>query len=139
MASSSRAISSPFDSQIDETTRTVTVKAAISNEEGQLWPGMTFTVSLVQESEPMASVPAIALTWTRDGTQVWVAEDNKVKPMPVVFRKREDDTIWIEGNDLKPGMDVVVDGVHKLRPGASIVVASDTPSNSAKKAPEAGQ
>ncbi|WP_157747624.1 efflux RND transporter periplasmic adaptor subunit [Cohaesibacter sp. ES.047] len=112
-----------FDSQIDQTTRTVTVKAAIDNKDGQLWPGMTFTVTLVQESEPLASIPAIALTWTRDGTQIWVAKDGKVEPLPVVYRKREDDTIWIEG-DVESGMDVVVDGVHKLRPGASITVAS---------------
>jgi RND family efflux transporter MFP subunit len=109
-----------FDSTIDETTRTITVKAEIENGDGRLWPGMTFEVMLRQKTEPLAALPAMALTWTRDGTQVWLAEDGKVRAVPVIFRYRQDDTIWIEG-DLKEGTKVVVEGVQKLRPGASIV------------------
>ncbi|WP_316859787.1 efflux RND transporter periplasmic adaptor subunit [uncultured Cohaesibacter sp.] len=108
-----------FDSTIDETTRTVTVKAEIDNKDGRLWPGMTFEVLLRQKTEPLASVPAMSLTWTRDGTQIWIAEKGKVRAVPVIFRYRQDDTIWIEG-DLKEGMKVVVEGVQKLRPGAPI-------------------
>ena len=110
-----------FDSTIDETTRTITVKAEIDNHDGRLWPGMTFEVMLRQTTEPLASVPAMALTWTRDGTQVWLAENDKVRSVPVIFRYRQDDTIWIEGDELKDGMKIVVEGVQKLRPGASIV------------------
>ncbi len=114
-----------FDSQIDDVTRTVTVKAAINNDDGLLWPGMTFTVRLVEESKAMPSIPSLSLTWTRDGTFVWIAEKGKVKTVPVIIRNRQDDTIWVSG-DLKQGMKVVVDGVHKLRPGASIAVAGRT-------------
>nr|WP_321455486.1 efflux RND transporter periplasmic adaptor subunit [uncultured Cohaesibacter sp.] len=109
-----------FDSTIDETTRTITVKAEIDNHDGRLWPGMTFEVLLRQTTEPLAAVPAMALAWTRDGTQVWLAENGKVRAVPVIFRYRQDDTIWIEGA-LKEGAKVVVEGVQKLRPGASIV------------------
>lgn len=115
-----------FDSTIDETTRTITVKAEIDNHDGRLWPGMTFEVMLRQTTEPLAAVPAMALTWTRDGTQVWLAEDGKVRAVPVIFRYRQDDTIWIEGDDLKEGTKVVVEGVQKLRPGASIIAEQDT-------------
>nr|WP_319515001.1 efflux RND transporter periplasmic adaptor subunit [uncultured Cohaesibacter sp.] len=127
-----------FDSTIDETTRTITVKAEIDNHEGRLWPGMTFEVMLRQATEPLAAVPAMALTWTRDGTQVWLAEEGKVRAVPVIFRYRQDDTIWIEGDDLKEGTKVVVEGVQKLRPGASIVAeetsapSADAPSTSAE-------
>ncbi len=117
-----------FDSTIDETTRTITVKAEIENGDGRLWPGMTFEVMLRQKTEPLAALPAMALTWTRDGTQVWLAEDGKVRAVPVIFRYRQDDTIWIEG-DLKEGTKVVVEGVQKLRPGASIVAEQGGSSN----------
>ncbi|PLW75770.1 efflux RND transporter periplasmic adaptor subunit [Cohaesibacter celericrescens] len=110
-----------FDSQIDESTRTVTVRAAIDNKDRLLWPGMTFSVSLFEESDPMAVIPSMALAWTREGTQVWLAEGDTVRPVPVTFRHRRDDTIWIEG-DLQQGTQVVVDGVHKLRPGFQIAV-----------------
>ncbi|PVB62383.1 efflux RND transporter periplasmic adaptor subunit [Labrenzia sp. 011] len=111
-----------FDSVIDEATRTITVRAEIDNPEGLLWPGMTFTIHLEEVSEPVASIPAMAMTWTREGTRVWVEDGGRVQPVPVVFRKRIDDTIWVEG-DLKPGTKVVVDGVHKLRPGLQVLVA----------------
>ncbi len=115
-----------FDSVIDEATRTVTVKAAIDNRDGLLWPGMTFTVLLAEVSRPLASVPAMAMTWTREGTQVWLEDKGTVRPVPVLFRKRIDDTIWVEA-DLDPGVRVVVDGVHKLRPGAKVFVTGETP------------
>ena len=119
-----------FDSTIDEATRTITVKAEIDNGEGRLWPGMTFEVMLRQHTEPLAAVPAMALTWTRDGTQVWLAEDGKVRAVPVIFRYRQDDTIWIEGDELKDGKKVVVEGVQKLRPGATIISDEDKKADS---------
>ena len=126
-----------FDSTIDETTRTITVKAEIDNHDGRLWPGMTFEVMLRQTTEPLAAVPAMALTWTRDGTQVWLAEDGKVRAVPVIFRYRQDDTIWIEGDDLKEGTKVVVEGVQKLRPGASIIAEQDAGSTPDTASPAA--
>lgn len=112
-----------FDSVVDTATRTVTVRAEIDNEKGELWPGMTFTTLIEEESEPMASVPALAVAWDRVGTMVWIAEEGKVHSVPVVMRKRTDETVWLEG-DLKEGMKVVVDGVQKVREGASVVDAN---------------
>ncbi len=119
---------SAFDSVIDEITRTVTVKAELANKNGQLWPGMTFAVNLQEISVPLASLPALSMVWTREGTHVWVMENNKVQPLPVTFRKRIDDTVWVEG-DLNPGMEIVVDGVQKLRPGATVSVADSAIEN----------
>ena len=127
------------DSQIDTNTRTVTVRAAIDNEDGLLWPGMTFAVSIFKKSDPLASIPSMALAWTREGSQVWLAEGDRVRPMPVTFRHRRDDMIWIEG-DLPQGSKIVVDGVHKLRPGFQITaVDSDNLSAAASTHQEASR
>lgn len=110
-----------FDSVIDAQTRTITVKAAIENPEGKLWPGMTLIAGLTERSEPLVAIPAMALTWSRESTRVWVVKDGLVEPRKVTFRKRWNDTIWVE-SDLDEGMQVVVDGVQKLRPGASVSI-----------------
>lgn len=109
-----------FDSRIDETTRTVNVQAEINNAEGRLWPGMSFSVRVPNESAPLPQVPATALSWTSEGARVWAVRDGVAVAIPVTVRMRQGDAIWIEG-DLQAADRIVADGSARLREGAPVV------------------
>lgn len=109
-----------FDSRIDSVTRSVTVEARIDNPNGLLWPGMTFTVRLEHESDPLPAVPSTAIAWSRVGSSVWIDTDGSAERIPVTILYRRNDTVWIEG-EIVEGTTVVTEGAQKLRSGARIV------------------
>ena len=113
-----------FDSRIDAVTRSVTVKAQIDNSDGALWPGMTFAVRLMQQSEPLAMLPSTAITWSRDGSTVWINADGVAQQVPVTILFRQNEAVWIEA-DIPEGTMVVTEGAQKLRDGAQISAANE--------------
>lgn len=125
-----------FDSRIDSVTRSVTVRAQIDNSSARLWPGMTFSVRIVHESEPLAVLPATAITWSRDGSSVWIDKDGVAEQVAATILFRRNDQVWIEA-DITPGTMVVSEGAQKLRTGSAIAVASGadaSPADAAKGA-----
>lgn len=112
-----------FDSRIDSVTRSVTVHARIDNSAGRLWPGMTFSVRILHESNPLAVLPSTAITWSRDGSSIWVDNDGVAEQVAVTILYRRDDQVWIEA-DIAPGTMIVSEGAQKLRSGAAIAAAS---------------
>jgi RND family efflux transporter MFP subunit len=125
-----------FDSRIDETTRTVTVEAEIDNAEGRLWPGMSFSVSIPNDSEPLPQVPATALAWTAEGARVWAVRDGLAAAVPVIVRMRQGEATWVEG-DLSDGERVVLDGEARLREGSPVV--TEEPATGAEGEPSQGR
>lgn len=115
-----------FDSRIDSVTRSVTVKAQIDNSDGLLWPGMTFAVRLTQLSAPLAKVPSTAITWSREGSSIWINAGGAAQQVPVTILFRQDDSVWVDA-DLGEGAMVVTEGAQKLRNGAQIAVAGTAP------------
>lgn len=115
-----------YDSRLDAVTRTITVRAEVQNGDGLLWPGMTLNVLLAEQSEPMPSAPAMAVTWTRDGAQIWRVDGDVAMPVPVVVRARIDDTVWLEG-DLQHGTEIVIEGAQKLRAGTPVAQPPPAP------------
>lgn len=113
-----------FDGQIDATTRTIKVRAGIDNEDGALLPGVIFNVMLAEPNAPLPRVPANAITWSRDGASVWRIVDGKAERVQVEIRHRANDMVWLEA-DLEAGQQVVVEGVQKLREGASVGTAEE--------------
>lgn len=120
------AVITAFDSRIDETTRTVTVEAEIDNSDGQLWPGMSFSVRLSSESAPLPRIPSTALNWTSEGAQVWAVRDGTATAVPVEVRMRQGDMAWIDG-DLAPDEQVVLDGSARIQEGAPIASEGGAP------------
>lgn len=110
---------SAFDSRLDAVTRSVTVRAQIDNPDRKLWSGMTFSVRMIDETDPLPTVPATAITWNRQGSGVWVNQDNVVSRVPVTILYRDGDEVWIE-TDLPEGTSIVTEGAQKLREGAAI-------------------
>lgn len=108
-----------FDSRIDAVTRSVTVKAKIDNAQRILWPGMTFAVRLLHESEPLPVLPSTAVTWSRMGAAVWVDDGGTATRVPITILYRKNEFVWIEA-DIADGAMVVTEGAQKLRDGAKI-------------------
>ncbi|OSP54369.1 efflux RND transporter periplasmic adaptor subunit [Pseudoruegeria sp. SK021] len=115
-----------FDSRIDPVTRSVTVKAEIDNADGQLWPGMTFAVRLIQQSAPLPMLPSTAITWSRDGSSVWIDADGVAQQVPVTILFRQDESVWLDA-DLPEGAMIVSEGAQKLRAGTRIATTSKAP------------
>lgn len=108
-----------FDSRIDSVTRSVSVKAQLENPDNLLWPGMTFSVRVIQETEPLPSVPSTAITWSRTGSSVWIDKDGEAISVPATILFRRNETAWIDA-DIPTGTLVVTEGAQKLRAGAKI-------------------
>ncbi len=99
---------------VNEETRTITVRADVSNDEYLLKPGMFADISiLLDESHPMPVVPLAAVL--EQGTQkiVFVKEKG-------YFVRRQVETGAVDGDyqqilkGLKAGEEVVIEGNHQL-------------------------
>lgn len=109
-----------IDSRIDETTRSVTVRADFSNDDRRLRPGMLLDVRLFQPARQAVVIPEIAVVQVGRESYVFrVKPDSTVERADVRLGERRDGKVEIlEG--IKAGERIVVDGTGKLRPGLKI-------------------
>ena len=77
------------DPQIDETTRTVLVKAALPNPDDKLRRGMFANLHVIlRVRERAVVIPETALLLQGDATSVYVIEQDKAQPRPVTTGTR---------------------------------------------------
>lgn len=114
--------------RIDAGTRTFVVRAEMPGGDDRLRPGLTAVVAIVvAERTGALMVPTQAIVPGAGGSSVYVAaEDDTAKLVPVTTGVREADSIEIT-DGLHPGDRVVVEGLVKLRPGATVSVAEFAP------------
>jgi multidrug efflux system membrane fusion protein len=124
------------DNAIDAATGTIKLKAAFANADGGLFPNQFVNVRLqLSTIADSLAVPAAALLRNADGNYVYlVNEDKTVSVHPVQAGASDGDWVGIQ-SDLQPGDRVVVDGVDRLRNGATVEVIQ--PQNVALGAPGA--
>ena len=108
-----------IDSRIDPVSRTVTVRAIIPNTDDVLRPGMSFVVELVLPGKTYASVPELSLQWRKGESFIWTVENGTARKVLVTTIKRLNAVVLVEGQ-VKPGDQVVVEGVQRLRPGRKV-------------------
>ena len=121
-----------LDSRIDEISRAVIVRAEIPNPDGLLRGGMLLTASVLQPERQTLAVPEIVIVQIGlESTVFRVDGDDKVEQVKVKLgARRRGEVEVLEG--LNAGDRIVVDGVVKLRSGATIKEASaDPPTESA--------
>ncbi len=127
--------------KIDPATGTVRARAVFPNPDASILPGQFVRIvpkGLVRQAAMV--VPQAAVMQGPQGTFVYlVGDDSKAKVQPV----RPGNTIgseWLIEEGLKPGDQVIVDGVIKVRPGAPVkpAAAQVQPGKPADPAP-AGQ
>jgi membrane fusion protein (multidrug efflux system) len=124
------------DPKVDESTRTIQVRASVPNRERKLRPGMFANVAVVLPGETqVVAVPATAVVHAPYGDSVFVvAPPEEAAPdRPEVKRalqrfvrlgeQRGDFVAVLEG--IEAGQEVVTAGAFKLQNGAPIVVNND--------------
>ncbi|MDX1444468.1 MAG: efflux RND transporter periplasmic adaptor subunit, partial [Gammaproteobacteria bacterium] len=107
------------NTRIDPVTRTVTVRAAMPNQEGRLRPGMFMTVILQKNPRESIVIPELALVPEGDRKFVFVAEGDQVIQREVEIGTRLPGEAEITSG-LEVGEEIVVEGTQSLRNGSSI-------------------
>jgi membrane fusion protein (multidrug efflux system) len=139
------------DTRVNPSTGTYEMRAEVVNHDAALKPGQFVRVVLrgAQRKDALA-VPQVAMLDGPQGKFVYVAAKDKdgkdiAQPRPVVVGDWVDadgGNLFVVDSGLKPGDNVIVDGVARLQPGAPIklpgsAAASPAPAGGTGKAPNA--
>ncbi|MEM0514480.1 efflux RND transporter periplasmic adaptor subunit [Pseudoalteromonas sp. YIC-827] len=108
-----------LDSRIDADSRTLRVKAQITNSDALYIPGMSFRVRLSMQGESYAVVPEAALLWGATGPYVWKSVDNVATRVDVKIAQRLSGRLLVSGA-LDEGELLIVEGVQRLRANQSV-------------------
>ena len=109
------------DVTVDKATDTVLVRATIANPRGALIDGQLVRVSLESDQpEEKVLVPQSALIVDQQGLYVFVVEDGKAA-IRRVKAGGESGASSIIDDGIKPGEQVVVQGMESLRPGTPVL------------------
>lgn len=128
---------SAVDNRIDEKSRTLRVQARIDNGDDSLRAGMSFQVAMGFPGDVYPSVDPLAIQWGTDGAFVWAVRDGKARRTPVRIIQRNSEAVLVDA-DLAAGDQVVTEGIHVVREGADVLIASAPGSAPATPAPSSG-
>ena len=109
------------DQAVDPNTGAVLLRAEFPNPKRELLPGSFVRIRFPQARIDKAlRVPQRAVQMNSTGPFVLlVNDDNKVVPQPIVTGAMSGDQ-WIVNQGLQEGMRVIVDGLQKAKPGATV-------------------
>jgi membrane fusion protein (multidrug efflux system) len=110
---------SSIDSRVDLTTRSVTVRALLANEDGALRPGMFLNVNLANDERTSLVIPEQALSPEAERQFVFVVADGKAERREVRIGERRPGTVEILAG-LRADERVIVEGTQKVRDGALV-------------------
>jgi membrane fusion protein, multidrug efflux system len=112
-----------FDSQIDQSTGTIKLKAIFLNTDYSLFPNQFVNVRLlVGTLRDAILVPAAAIQRNTQDTFVYVVKpDNTVEARTVTIGATQGDVVALESG-VTPGELVVTDGLDKLSAGTKVSV-----------------
>ena len=108
-----------IDSRVDMSTRSVTVRALLSNEDGALRPGMFLNVTLANDEREALIIPEQALTPEAERQFVFVVDDGKASRREVRIGGRRPGSVEVL-NGLAAGEFVIVEGTQKVRDGVPV-------------------
>jgi membrane fusion protein (multidrug efflux system) len=126
---------SSIDSRVDVNTRSVTVRALLSNEDGALKPGMFLNVTLANDDRDALVIPEEALTPEAERQYVYVVDGNKAQRREVQIGARRPGFVEVMSG-VQAGEKVVIEGTQKVRDGGLVRVV-DTMETVADEAHEA--
>lgn len=115
-----------IDNRVDEASRTLRVEAGIANTDDMLRAGMSFQVSMRFAGETFPAVNPLAIQWGTEGAFVWAVRAGKAERTPVRIIQRNTESVLVEAG-IGEGDMVVTEGVHTVRQGAEVLVASREP------------
>ncbi len=109
------------DAAINPRDGTLPVRVVVPNPDGALRPGQFMRVLVPAKANPNAIlVPQKAVQEIQGKRSVYVVgPDNKVTSRDIVANRRAGSD-WVVEQGLKPGETVVVEGIAKVQPGATV-------------------
>ncbi len=109
------------DNVVDARSGTVRVRAAFDNPDGKLMPGQFARLRLgLAHTEPALAIDERAIGTDQDRRFVMVVgDDNKAAYRQVVLGATADG-LRLVTSGLKPGERIVVNGLQRIRPGATV-------------------
>ncbi len=109
------------DVVIDPSTGSVTLRALIENSDLALLPGLFVKAEVALAEQTVLLVPQRATSRNPSGVlNVWVVDENQTAQMRSLQASRTHGANWIVESGLAAGDRVVVEGHHRLRPGAPV-------------------
>ena len=115
------------DNAIDPSTGNIHLRAAFTNSQNRLWPGLYVNIVLtLSEQAGAIVVPAQAILQGNMGSFVYVVRpDKRVEPRTIVpIRTIQGETVIEKG--LQSGETIVTDGQARLEPNARVEIKSST-------------
>lgn len=122
---------SAINTSVNPETRTVRIRATLSNKENQLRPGMFATILTSQpENKEVITVPRTAISYNTYGDFVFVIEENNqgtqvVKRRSVTTGETRDGQISVLSG-LKAGETVISKGLLRLRAGQPVEIQDES-------------
>ncbi|AMO55441.1 hypothetical protein GZ77_10175 [Endozoicomonas montiporae] len=109
------------DTQVDQTTGTLTLRAEFPNPHGIIIPGLYVTLIVEShEKEDRPVVPQSAVQENQSGRFVLVVTaDDQVESRQVEMGRRIG-PFWVVNRGLKAGEHIIVEGLQKVRPGVKV-------------------
>jgi len=129
-----------FDSQIDQTTGTIKLRAQFTNDTRVLYPNQFVNIRLLLDThKDVTTISTAGVQRGVPGTFVYLVNaDSTVSVRPIQLGATEGDHVEILSG-LTPGDRIVIDGADKLRDGAKINVRSEAdPAKSAEPQDKSG-
>ncbi|MDB5524182.1 MAG: efflux transporter periplasmic adaptor subunit [Rhizobium sp.] len=114
-----------IDNRIDIASRTLHIQAEIPNEGDELRAGQSFEVVINLGGDSWPSVNPLAIQWDSKGSYVWrVDKDRKVARVAAIIIQRNPDAVLVDAK-IKPGDEIVIEGLQRLRNGAEVKIFGD--------------
>ncbi|MEJ2110059.1 MAG: efflux RND transporter periplasmic adaptor subunit [Acidobacteriota bacterium] len=114
------------NTQIDASTGTISLRCRFPNPKGLLIPGgyVTAVLSAVKE-EILPLVPQSAVVESRDGSYVFVVNENNVAEIRPIKKRSVLGTDWIVEQGLRAGETVITEGIQKARDGQAVEIQNE--------------
>ncbi len=120
-----------LDRAVDPETGTITARLVFPNLKNLLRPGLTCNVRILNNnSAKSVIIPYKAVIVQMGEYFVFVIHNKKVSQKKIELGRSIKDIVIVKSG-LKPGEDIVTQGVQKLRDNSPVVVASSNDGNSA--------
>lgn len=130
------------DSVVNPATGTARARAVFANADGCLVSGQFLAIEVTGLTLPQViAIPKKGVQFGQAGAMVWVVDGKNVaQPRPVTIQESWNEE-WILSGGLEAGERIVVDGIMKVRPGATLAPVTpeeDAAQRAQAAAPKAG-
>ena len=110
-----------IDPKVDESLRTLRVRAICANPNNSLLPGMFVRIQLAVKSNQSIMIPTDAVVPVLDGKQVYVMQGGKAMPRPITTGVRTQQLVEVISG-LQVGDSLITSAIMSLKPEMAVKV-----------------